>query len=163
MTPAPERPDLREYDQPDFEDGNDRAICRACGVSVWPENWPNHILGKAHWRKSPPLAAAPVTDAGPVVCVGHCGSLDWTLGEYGVITHKHTCPRRTTTFCQSHRDGCPAAPVTDAGLDVERLRQAIYAISVRYDWEHTTDREDRTEEIAAEYAALSRQAEKETA
>jgi hypothetical protein len=53
------------------------------------------------------------------------------------------------------------APVTDAGLDVERLRQAIYAISVRYDWEHTTDREDRTEEIVAEYAALSRQ--KETA
>ena len=41
-----------------------------------------------------------------------------------------------------------------AALDVERLRDAIYAISVRHDWEHTTDREDRTEEIAAEYARL---------
>ena len=60
----------------------------------------------------------PTGDAGPVVCVGHCGSLDWTLADYGVITHKHSCPRRTTTFCQSHRDGCP--PTGDAALDVER-------------------------------------------
>jgi hypothetical protein len=38
-------------------------------------------------------------------------------------------------------------------LDVERLRRAIYAVSVRHDWANTNDTEDRTEEIAAEYAA----------
>lgn len=38
-------------------------------------------------------------------------------------------------------------------LDVERLRAAIYAVSVRHDWANTTDTEDRTEEIAREYAA----------
>lgn len=41
------------------------------------------------------------------------------------------------------------------GLDVEALRKAIYTISVRHDWEHTTDRADRTEEIAVEYDRLS--------
>jgi hypothetical protein len=40
-------------------------------------------------------------------------------------------------------------------LDVERLRQAIYTVSVRHDWANTTDTEDRTEEIAAEYARLA--------
>jgi len=39
-------------------------------------------------------------------------------------------------------------------LDVERLREAIYAISVRHEWANYVDSEDRTEEIAAEYAAL---------
>jgi len=36
-------------------------------------------------------------------------------------------------------------------IDVERLRDAIYAVSVRHDWANTTDVEDRTEEIAALY------------
>jgi hypothetical protein len=48
-----------------------------------------------------------------------------------------------------------AAPVTDAGLDVERLARAL-PIDPRY-------RRETAERIAAEYAALSRQAEKETA
>jgi hypothetical protein len=39
-------------------------------------------------------------------------------------------------------------------LDVGALRQAIYTVSVRHDWANTTDTEDRTEEIAAEYAGL---------
>ncbi len=47
------------------------------------------------------------------------------------------------------------AVVTSRELDVERLRKAIYTVSVRHDWERVTDREDRTEEIAAAYAALA--------
>jgi hypothetical protein len=54
------------------------------------------------------------------------------------------------------RAALAAAPVTDAGLDVERLRSAYYVVAER---SICPDPED----IAAEYAALSRQAEKETA
>lgn len=39
-------------------------------------------------------------------------------------------------------------------LDVETLGAAIYEVSVRHDWANTLDTEDRTEEIAAEYARL---------
>lgn len=42
-------------------------------------------------------------------------------------------------------------------IEVERLREAIYAISVRHDWANTVDTEDRTEEIAAEYAQAWRE------
>jgi hypothetical protein len=44
----------------------------------------------------------------------------------------------------------PAAP----RLDVNALRLAIHIVSLRHDWEHTTDREDRAGEIAAEYTLL---------
>lgn len=43
-------------------------------------------------------------------------------------------------------------PQTFGDLSVDKLRRAIGIVSVRHDWEHTTDREDRTEEIAVEYA-----------
>jgi hypothetical protein len=49
-----------------------------------------------------------------------------------------------------------AAPAPDAGLDVERLRSAYYNVA---ELSICPDPDD----IAAEYAALSRQAEKETA
>jgi hypothetical protein len=45
-------------------------------------------------------------------------------------------------------------------LDVERLRRAIYTVSVRHDWANTVDTEDRTEEIAREYAALATELER---
>ena len=41
-----------------------------------------------------------------------------------------------------------------ATLDVERLRRAIYVVSVRHDWENRVDREDRTQEIADAYALV---------
>jgi hypothetical protein len=44
--------------------------------------------------------------------------------------------------------------MSDCELDVERLRQAIYTVSIRHDWANTNDTEDRTEEIAEEYARL---------
>lgn len=44
--------------------------------------------------------------------------------------------------------------MSESELDVERLRQAIYTVSVRHDWANTNDTEDRTEEIAEEYARL---------
>jgi hypothetical protein len=53
------------------------------------------------------------------------------------------------------REAILAIEAEAAALDVERLARAIYAISIRHDWEHTTDRDDRTEEIAAEYARLA--------
>jgi hypothetical protein len=43
-------------------------------------------------------------------------------------------------------------------IDVDALRLAIYRISQRHDWEHTTDREDRTQEIAAAYTTILRAA-----
>lgn len=42
-----------------------------------------------------------------VTCQGYCGSLDWTVEQYGRVTHKHSCPKRTDTFCQTHPNGCP--------------------------------------------------------
>jgi len=39
-----------------------------------------------------------------------------------------------------------------AALDVDALRRALYTVSQRHDWEHVEDREDRTQEIADEYA-----------
>lgn len=36
-------------------------------------------------------------------------------------------------------------------LIVDALRDAILIVSARHDWANTTDTEDRTEEIAAEY------------
>jgi hypothetical protein len=45
------------------------------------------------------------------------------------------------------------SPETTPRIDVDALRHAIYAVSLRHDWANTTDTEDRTEEIAAEYAA----------
>lgn len=41
-----------------------------------------------------------------------------------------------------------------SALDVDVLRAALYEVSVRHDWEHVEDREDRTQEIADEYARL---------
>ena len=48
----------------------------------------------------------------------------------------------------------PGSAATASPLDVDRLRWAIYNVSLRHDWANTVDTEDRTEEIAAEYAAL---------
>jgi hypothetical protein len=45
------------------------------------------------------------------------------------------------------------SPEATPRIDVDALRHAIYAVSLRHDWANTTDTEDRTEEIAAEYAA----------
>jgi hypothetical protein len=54
------------------------------------------------------LAGLPDTSEEPRC---HCGYLDWTVKQYGQITHKHACPARTDAFCQSHPQGCPL-PVT---------------------------------------------------
>ena len=51
-----------------------------------------------------------------------------------------------------------AQPAAPAEPDVERLREAIYTVSVRHDWANMTDTEDRTEEIAREYVALAQPA-----
>lgn len=75
------------------------------------------------------------------------------------VDHGEECPECGFGFVTE--PALAAKPTPQAGLDVERLRDAIYAVSVRHDWEHTTDREDRTEEIAAEYAALSQPPEPE--
>lgn len=37
----------------------------------------------------------------------YCGFLDWTNETYGRLTHKHACPLRTDSYCQSHPKGCP--------------------------------------------------------
>jgi hypothetical protein len=55
-----------------------------------------------------------------------------------------------------------AAPVTDAGLDVERLAEAMDNFYGSLEWMGDPLSRD-ADHIAAEYAALSRQAEKETA
>jgi hypothetical protein len=85
-----------------------------------------------------------------------------------------------STWCESHEGGTKqrqcdcagwaAAPVTDAGLDVERLARAMredaLTIAAAVDDYPVGDLDDYRSEaqrIAAEYAALSRQAEKETA
>ena len=53
--------------------------------------------------------------ATPEATCDYCGSLDWTKKQYGRVTHKHGCPAREDTFCQSHPDGCPpATPDADA-------------------------------------------------
>jgi len=46
----------------------------------------------------------------PVTEYGFCGSLDWTVKQWGRVTHKHSCPNRTDPFCQTHPDGCPSEP-----------------------------------------------------
>jgi hypothetical protein len=68
-----------------------------------------------------------------------------------------------------------AAPVTDAGLDVERLATVLTTLDPdtgQDDWQlihvsqgddYAKSRREWAHAIAAEYAALSRQAEKETA
>jgi hypothetical protein len=75
-------------------------------------------------------------------------------------------PIYCTGGCDACRDyarelGVPlivsAAPVTDAGLNVERLARAIANVGKNMRLAASADA------IAAEYAALSRQAEKETA
>lgn len=116
------------------------------------------------WIGSPAHVAAPAPDRA-VVCLGHCGSLDWTLSEYGVITHKHGCPRRTTTFCQSHRDGCPDAPDLLAAVEAtERLPEDAPDTEPRATWyeEGWTDRGDAirlTLDIESRSAPASREAE----
>jgi hypothetical protein len=55
-----------------------------------------------------------------------------------------------------------AAPTTDAGLDVERLARALDNVYGSLEWMGDPLSKDAAR-IAAEYAALSRQAEKETA
>lgn len=37
----------------------------------------------------------------------YCGDLSWTRRHYGRVTHKHGCPARTDSYCQSHPEGCP--------------------------------------------------------
>jgi hypothetical protein len=68
------------------------------------------------------------------------------------------------------RAALAAAPVTDAGLDVERLARAMredaLTIASSVDDYPVGDLDDyrpEAQRLAAEYAALSRQAEKETA
>lgn len=41
-----------------------------------------------------------------------------------------------------------------SAVNVDLLAAAIYEVSVRHNWATTTDTEDRTEEIAAEYELL---------
>lgn len=38
-------------------------------------------------------------------CSPGCGDLAWTVAEYGVVLHKHSCKMRNV--CQSHPEGCP--------------------------------------------------------
>ena len=40
-----------------------------------------------------------------------------------------------------------------ASIDVERLRRAVHVVSVRHDWAHVVDTEDRTQEIVDAYEA----------
>lgn len=35
-----------------------------------------------------------------------CGLLDWTVQQWGRVTHKHSCPHRTDPWCQTHPTGC---------------------------------------------------------
>jgi hypothetical protein len=65
------------------------------------------------------------------------------------------CPHYLNSDRHDFRKHILAIEAEAAALDVERLARAIYAISIRHDWANTTDREDRTEEIAAEYARLA--------
>lgn len=37
----------------------------------------------------------------------YCGYLDWTVATYGRLSHKHGCPARRDSWCQSHPEGCP--------------------------------------------------------
>ncbi len=78
-----------------------------------------------------------------------------------------------STWCESHEGGTKqrqcdcagwaAAPVTDAGLDVERLYRVLATFGLIEACAQIMTAVQDGVPIAAEYAALSRQAEKEMA
>ena len=53
---------------------------------------------------TPPVLSADVPSGSPLC--QFCGFLDWTVSIYGEIVHKHACPYRTDTKCQSHPELC---------------------------------------------------------
>ncbi len=81
------------------------------------------------------------------VITGNPAALATPLPEtpLGPTEHVHVSRHDFTTT------PCPLPEGAAPSLDVPALRRAIYGVSVAHDWEHTTDREDRTEEIAAAY------------
>ncbi len=66
-----------------------------------------------------------------------------------------TVIRDLVTTHDAEAEAAAAAVSAREGLDVKRLRSAIYVVSVRHDWANTVDTDDRTEEIAREYRLLS--------
>jgi hypothetical protein len=45
-----------------------------------------------------------------------CGDLEWTIGVLGHVAHKHECPHRTDSYCQTHPHGCPSRSLPLAPL-----------------------------------------------
>lgn len=64
------------------------------------------------WRAA--LVGAEAAEATSPEAACYCGSLEWTKGQYGRITHKHACPARTDDRCQTHPAMCPAEATTEA-------------------------------------------------
>ena len=91
-------------------------------------------------------SAAPALEQKP----GRWAFLDTETGDWIEVK------RGVLGACGAYSCRISLPPLRSAApaLDVERLRDAIYAVSVRHDWANTTDTEDRTEEIAREYATL---------
>ena len=74
---------------------------------------------------------------------------DWLEAE---ADHPRPDPVPAMRLCARQARAALAAQPAPT-LDRERLARAIYAVSVRHDWAHTTDTEDRTDEIADAYEA----------
>ena len=102
------------------------------------------------------VAAVIASEAAPTpMCSPGCGSLQWTVEQWGRVTHKHSCPNRTDPWCQTHPTGCEAAPVV--GLDTDALTMAVHKTRPSNDApEFLMDAaKSRAERIAAEYARLT--------
>jgi len=84
---------------------------------IWPvlnlailDRWSSSGLAYVK-RKAWALATGPSTGETAEHC-SYCGTLDWTRPRYGRTLHKHACPSRTESSCQSHPEGCPSTEET---------------------------------------------------
>lgn len=66
----------------------------------------------------------------PTAASCYCGDLSWTTtdrAQYGGrVTHKHGCPARTDSWCQTHPQGCPEPTAAS------RPQQFIKRLDSRY-------------------------------
>jgi hypothetical protein len=142
MTPAPERPDLRTRIEALHPDG-EPCVCVAAVLEMLDEVGP---VGGAHWDSNGP--AAPVTDAG--------------LREalQGMPLEDGRSTQRIANTVTPDVDVLAHVLTT---LDPDTGQDDWQLIHVSQGDDYAKSRREWAHAIAAEYAALSRQAEKETA
>ena len=119
--PRPDRDYIRSKGRwPENPDPRPRVTC-VCGISVLPENWSNHLLrqdGKRHYLPRPVSPPAPQADAGlreRIYAVVAEHEDETGYARYG-----------GDALLRDIQRALAASPAAPAGLDVERLAEAMY-------------------------------------